>query len=129
MGSKYNVHIEPHIEAMKLTMAKTLLLDDYYVLLDDTHTTIGSIIKIMRLDINAIPYVVNESVATCVNRANGTNQKYLVPVINRHFKNMLALANMETNVPSDTFVQNIYKKVEEIRETVRDSSEYKKVIV
>jgi hypothetical protein len=36
---------------------------------------------------------------------------------------------METNVPSDTFVQNIYKKVEEIRETVRDSSEYKKVIV
>lgn len=128
MGAKYNVNLEPHIEAMKLTMAKALSLSDYHVLLDDTHTAIGSIIKIMRIDIDAKPYVINESVATCVNRANATNQKYLIPVINRHFKNMLILANMDTNVPHETFVNNIYDKVEEIRETVKASSEYNRIL-
>lgn len=82
-GERFNSHVEPYISAIKSTMIKTLLLGDFEVIVDGTHTTERSIKQILQIDKNAQFIVFDTDLKICKERAKLTNQEDLLPVIDR----------------------------------------------
>ena len=109
-GFRYNWRLEDHIHAIKNTMIKTLLLK-HDVLVDGTHTTKGSIIALLNIDIEADYYRMDTSVEVCCDRAVKTGQSDLIPVIERMGRQLAAL-------PS----------INELREEVKKNQSFKTVV-
>ena len=109
-GFRYNWRFEDYVHAIENTMIKTLLCK-HDVLVVETHTTKGSIIAMLNIDINAEFYRMDTSVAVCCERAVKTGQADLIPVIERHGKQLEALP-----------------PIDDIREEVKNNQSFKTVV-
>lgn len=87
-GNRYNSLTEDYVSAIKYTMIRALMLQGYDVLVDGTHTTKNSILKLLSIDKNAELLYVETTPEECKNRAIKTGQDDLIPVINRMYNNM-----------------------------------------
>lgn len=112
-GSLFNTYLEGYIAACAQTTARALLLR-HDVLLDETHTTRGSILQAFELDIDANWYFVNTPPEVCKERAICTGQEDLLPVIDRMFENLWCLTHAE-NHNMDEVAADIYETIEGLR--------------
>jgi predicted kinase len=88
----YNRHAEPVVFAQKYIMLKTLLLEGYDVLSCGTHTTKESIQRILEIDPNAEPIVMNTSLHICLERSKlRGDAPYMENVIKRQHGQMQEL--------------------------------------
>jgi len=87
MGHRWNSNVEDYVSAVKNTMIKTLL-QDHDTICDGTHTTIGSIKKLLTLDPDAQFVLIDTPVEVCKQRAIATGQEDLLPVIDRMAKQL-----------------------------------------
>ena len=110
LGFRFNWRLEDYVHCVKNTMIKTLLYK-HDVLVDGTHTTKGSIIALLNIDINADYYRMDTSVEECCRRAVATGQSDLIPVIERMGKQLAALPT-----------------IDELREEVKKSQSFKTVV-
>ena len=110
LGFRYNYRLEDYVHCVKNTMAKTLLYK-HDTLIDGTHTTKGSIIALLNIDIDADYYRMDTSVEVCCERAIKTNQPDLVPVIERMGRQLAALPT-----------------IDELREEVKKNQSFKTVV-
>lgn len=102
-GTRFNSHCEEYVKTIKDTMIKTLL-KEYEVLVDDTHTTWASIERVLAINPDATPVffpsrntiLTSQSINFCLNNAEKTNQKDLLPIIHRMIDNLtLTLDNFD----------------------------------
>ena len=110
LGFRYNWRLEDYVHCVKNTMIKSLLYK-HDVLVDGTHTTKGSIIALLNIDIDADYYRMDTSVEECCRRAVATGQDDLIPVIERMGKQLSSLPPMD-----------------EIREEVKKNQSFKTVV-
>jgi hypothetical protein len=82
LGHRYNWYAEPVVFA-HVQIAVRALLQDYDVLVDDTHTTTESIKRILEVEPMAHPVLVDTPVEVCIERAISSGQKDLADVIKR----------------------------------------------
>lgn len=87
-GKRYNHHSEALVFSIKEIMIKTLLLEQYEVGICGTHTTETSIRRILEIDPNAKFIVFDPPIEVLKQRAIDTNQADLLPVIDRHHKQL-----------------------------------------
>lgn len=103
-GARYNEYAEQYVKPILRTSARALLNSGYDVLIDDTHTTWGSISEVLKLDPDAIPLWVpaNEygsyfavpspqflkHAEECKERAKKLDQSDLLPIIDRMVQNL-----------------------------------------
>ncbi|MFA5397822.1 MAG: hypothetical protein WC346_17565 [Methanogenium sp.] len=116
LGHRWNGHVEPFVNAIKLTMIKSLLYK-HDVLVDGTHTTPKSILELLNIDKNALPFVMNTSPQICKQRAKETNQEDLYPVIDRMYNQMLEMSQCEY-----IKINNIVKVIDELRSKVQSTT-------
>ncbi len=90
---RYVHRMESMVNQIYTTMIRTLLLSGYNVLADDTHTSVFSLEQMFGIDIDADYHIIDTPLEICKQRAIDTQQSDLLPVIERHFKNMVALAS------------------------------------
>lgn len=90
-GQRFNKVLEPLVHTFKSYAIKSLLLGDYIVFVDGTHTTERSITDLLRLDINAQPVLFDTPEYECWERALATEQPDLLPVITHHCNNIAKL--------------------------------------
>jgi len=81
---------EATVHSVKQTMARTLLAEGYNVLIDDTNTSWKSIETIWEIDASPKYIIVDTPPHECIERAEKSNQKDLVPVISRMSPNFSA---------------------------------------
>lgn len=117
-GHRFNSEVEPFVEATKVAMCKTLLLSGYTVYVDDTHTTVGSIRKILEIDQNAIPILIDTPVNECIKRARAGGAEDLVESIERCHFNLSRMAGNNLNYPS-SLEENLLEAVERIKEGIQ----------
>ncbi len=93
-GKRYVHRMESMVNQIYTTMIRTLLLSGYSVLADDTHTSVFSLEQMFGIDIDANYHIIDTPLEICKQRAIDSGQIDLVDcgVIDRHFKNMVALA-------------------------------------
>lgn len=113
-GQRFNKVLEPLIHTFKSYAIKSLLLSDYIVFVDGTHTTERSIKDILRMDINAKPVLFDTSEAECRERAIKTEQPDLIPVITRHCNNIERIK-----------AEGLDKVMERLRREVVEYDEYR----
>lgn len=118
-GHRFNSEVEPFVEATKVAMCKTLLLSGYTVYVDDTHTTVGSIRKILEIDQNAIPILIQTKVTECIERAKANNQEDLVESIERCHLNLMSLIGSRLNYSEDQLQKNLLEAIERIKEGIQ----------
>jgi len=82
MGHRWNPFVEPMVNAIKLTMIRTLLYKQD-VIVDGTHTTKKSIMELLRINHMARPIYMKTSAEECKKRAIDSKQEDLIPVIER----------------------------------------------
>ncbi len=87
LGHRYNWYAEPVVFA-HVQIAIRALVQDYDVLVDDTHTSIESITRILEVDPNANYVFVDTPLDVCIERAIATNQGDLVGVMARMQNNI-----------------------------------------
>lgn len=87
-GCRYSSYAEGMVDSIKHIMIRSLLDSGNIVIVDGTHTTIQSIIKLLEIEPDASPIVMNTDLDICIERAIATNQKDLIPVIERHHLQM-----------------------------------------
>jgi predicted kinase len=92
-GQRFSSHAETMVFAIKHIMIKSLLDNGNDVFVDGTHTTDISIRRLLEIDPNAIPVVFNTAKEICQERAVLTDQEDLIPVIERHHRQMTYLLN------------------------------------
>lgn len=107
MGARWNGWIENYIHAIQETQIRAFLRRGYSVLVDETHTTLSSIKKMLILDPNADFLIVDTSKEICIQRAIDSKMPDLIPVIERMDEQLLSWKN------SAKFL------IDEIREEVR----------
>ena len=87
-GNRWNYLTEPFVHAIKTTMTRTLISQDYKVLIDGTHTTTKSIGELFDIDNYAHYHIVNCDKDICIQRAKDSGQSDLEPVIERMAKQL-----------------------------------------
>jgi hypothetical protein len=87
LGHRYNYWTEPFVFATTQIMGRSLL-SSYDVLIDDTHTTITSIKRVLEISPFASPILVKTTAEVCKVRAIATGQHDLIPVIERMDHNL-----------------------------------------
>lgn len=115
LGHRWNGHIEPFVNAIKLTMIKTLLYK-HDVLVDGTHTTTKSILELLNIDRDALPFVIYTNPQICKQRAKETNQEDLYPIIDRMYFQLLEMSQCEY-----IKINNIVKVIDELRDKVKST--------
>ena len=113
LGHRWNGHIEPFVNAIKLTMIKTLLYK-HDVLVDGTHTTTKSILELLNIDRDALPFVIYTNPQICKQRAKETNQEDLYSIIDRMYFQLLEMSQCEY-----IKINNIVKVIDELRDKVK----------
>ena len=106
-GSRFNPNIEHIVHAIKQTMVETLLYD-HDVLIDATHTTIGQIKQVFRIDPNAQFCFIHCEPSVCKERAITTQQDDLLPVIDKMYGQLVELCGGE---PTDESVGDAVNKI------------------
>ena len=94
-GHRFHAPFEGFIAAIKDTMTRSLLLSGHDVLIDGTHTTKSSIIKLFEIDPDADYAVITTSPEVCRERAVATDQLDLLPVIDRMSEQLSKLPPIE----------------------------------
>lgn len=89
-GDRFNSFSEPFISAIKQVMIRTLL-HDFDVIIDGTHTSIGSLKQVLQIDKNAEFLIFDTPPEVCKQRAKDTGQEDLYPVIDRMWKQLIHL--------------------------------------
>ena len=115
LGHRWNGHIEPFVNAIKLTMIKTLLYK-HDVLVDGTHTTTKSILELLNIDRDALPFVIYTNPQICKQRAKETNQEDLYSIIDRMYFQLLEISQCEY-----IKINNIVKVIDELRDKVKST--------
>jgi hypothetical protein len=87
LGHRYNWYVEPVVFS-HVQVAIRAFLQDYDVLVDDTHTSEESIKRILEIDPSAINIMIDTPLETCCERAILSGQKDLIPVIQRMNSNL-----------------------------------------
>jgi len=90
-GRRYNKHLEPLVHGLKPAILKAHLDMGHVVFVDGTHTTARSIKQLLEVDVNAVPVLFDVPAEICIARAHATGQPDLVPVIERHCRNVREL--------------------------------------
>lgn len=86
-GEVYKKEAEPAIFVFADYMAKSLLLNGFDVLMDETSSSIETLKRYYRLDRDAVPIWMDTPKEICIQRALDLGQNYLLPVIERiHFQ-------------------------------------------
>ena len=109
MGHRYNWFSEPLVFS-QVQIAIRALLMDYDVLVDDTHTTVESVKRILEVEPDAIPIPIKTDPAICKGRALNTGQRDLIPVIDRMSVNMFTLYGTKFE-KLDTVMQDLRTEV------------------
>lgn len=91
LGHRYNWHTEPVVFSHVQIAVRAMLKAGYDVLVDDTHTTENSIIRLFEENIEAQYIYVNQLLGVCMDRATKTNQSDLIPVIRKLDTNLSTL--------------------------------------
>jgi predicted kinase len=130
-GMRYVHSAEPIVHGIYNTMVKALLLNpDLSLLMDDTHTTVGSIRAVLNMDVEARFIYIDTPLGECQSRAISTGQRDLLPVISRMWDNLQDLKcyhsrkNNSIILPSDSLQTLINRSIEQIRSEVRMIKEY-----
>lgn len=87
-GQRYQPLAETLVFATKHVMIRSLLDRGFDVCVDGTHSTEISVMRILEIDINAEPVLIQTPMSTCIQRAVDTNQRDLIPVIGRIASNL-----------------------------------------
>jgi len=87
-GTRYNKYTEPVVFNTKYYMITALWLQGYHVLNDGTNTTDTSIRRLLEIDPNAKPIILNVPLDICIDRIKLTEQKDMVPVITRQYNQL-----------------------------------------
>ena len=82
-GHDYLPWAEGQVFASMDTAIRALMLSGFDVLVDETSTTQSTILRYLRIDIDAKPIFINTPVEACIERAIATNKPYLVEPIKR----------------------------------------------
>lgn len=90
-GDIYNRHAEPVVFAHKQIIIKTMLLEHYDTLVCGTHTGRESLRRILEIDENPIPIVFDVPLPILKERTKSTGQIHMIPVIERHYKQLQEL--------------------------------------
>jgi predicted kinase len=106
-GRRYNPESEPMVFAIKNYMIRSLLHRGHDVWVDGTHTTETSIRRILEIDLDAVPHLIETPKEECLRRAIATNQRDLIPIIERTYEQFLVLKE-----------RGIDKVLREIREDI-----------
>lgn len=87
-GNRYSAYAETMVFAIKHIMIRSLLSRGFTVLVDGTHTSEISITRLLEIDPNAEAILIKTPKEECIKRAKDLGQDYLIPVIERQFKNI-----------------------------------------
>ena len=87
-GLRYSSFAEGMCYAIKSIMIRSLLRRGMDVIVDGTHTTRESVLRILEIDPKAFAVMFDTPVEVCKQRAIDTNQPDLVGVIERHARNL-----------------------------------------
>jgi len=82
-GHSYINNAEGMVFASMDVAIKALLLSGHDVIVDETSTTKGTILRYLRIDINAEPIWIDTPAEVCKQRAIDTNKPYLLGPIDR----------------------------------------------
>lgn len=98
-GNDFRIEAESTVYAMMDVATRALLNLGYDVLIDETCTTEQTLLRYLRLDINAECIYLNVSEEECIKRAIETNKPYLIGPIKRMSKQLKELrANWDETV-------------------------------
>lgn len=100
-GQIYIGEAEFFVFACMDAAARALLSEGYTVLIDETSSTLNSIERYLRINIDAQPIWIDTSKETCIERAKVLKQEYLIPAIKRVSKQIEEL--------KEDFDNKIYK--------------------
>lgn len=87
-GMRYSTFAESMCYAIKSIMIRSLLRRGMSVIVDGTHTTRESVMRILEIDPTATAVIFDTPKEVCQQRAIDTNQTDLVRVIDRHCTNL-----------------------------------------
>ena len=83
LGTVYNRWLEPLVYSTAQTMTRSLLHRGFDVIIDETNTSLFSLVRIFDIDNQAAPVVFRTSQTVCEQRARDSDRDYLLPVIAR----------------------------------------------
>lgn len=106
-GIRYKSEAEPMVFTLDTYMIRSLVIRGHDVLADETGTTERSIRRILEIDPDATPIVIDTPKDVCIERAYKTNQEDLVPVIERCNEQFVRLKEY-----------GIHRAIDEIRQAV-----------
>lgn len=92
LGHRYNWHTEPVVFSHVQIAVRAMLKAGYDVLVDDTHTTENSILRLYEENVDAHYVLVNTNINTCKERAIQTNQPDLVRIIDKLDLNLMKMS-------------------------------------
>lgn len=109
-GMRYASFAEGMCYAIKSIMIRSLLRRGMSVIVDGTHTTRESVMRVLEIDPTATAVIFDTPVEVCKERAIATNQSDLVGVIERHAQNLVKI-NEEYGSYSN-FMNSILEEIE-----------------
>lgn len=90
-GNDFRIEAESSVYAMMDVATRSFLNEGYDVLIDETCTTEQTLLRYLRLDINAEPIFFDATEEECIKRAIETNKPYLIGPIQRMAKQLKEL--------------------------------------
>ena len=113
-GKRYEPLAETMVFATKHVMIRAMLDRGFDVLVDGTHSTEISLMRIFEIDINAEPIIFDTRPEVCKSRADITGQSDLYPIIDRISTNLIRLGvwNVDQNKVHES-IRLIKRKVQE----------------
>lgn len=111
-GQIYIGEAEFFVFACMDAAARALLHEGYTVLIDETSSTLNTIQRYLRVDINAQPIWIDTPKETCILRAINLKQDFLIPAIERVSKQI-----EELKIDFDKKIYNIKNKIIERQKT------------
>jgi predicted kinase len=109
-GQEYVRELETVVFAHKHIMVRTMLLSSYDVIVAGTHSTKESIKRMLEIEPNAIPVVLDTPLEVCIDRAKANGKAYLQPVIERQHRQLAALLEQGINSVYDEVRESIEKR-------------------
>lgn len=87
-GKRFVLDAEPQVFFVKYKMIDTLYRTGYCPIVDETHSSMPSILPLLNIDPNALMIKLWANINDCKERAVKTEQEDLLPVIDRIYKNL-----------------------------------------
>lgn len=90
-GQIYNKHSETVVFSHKHIMIKTLLLENYEVLVSGTHSSKESVKRILEIDSQLQFILLDTPLETYISRAINNGNEHMIPVIKRQYRQIQQL--------------------------------------